>query len=120
MTAASMASIVKYLLENRITGRSAKQLLAMIFDGEPRDIEAIIREENMELRHLSREEYILLAQELIRKHTEVVQQIKTKRHGGKVKWFVGQMMRNGNGTVEASKAEAILKELLGLEIETNS
>ena len=98
----------------RITGRSAKQLLAMAFDGETRAIDIIIAEENLGLEILPWEKYLILANDLIRDNEKMVQQIKDKGQHGKLNWFVGQMMRKGGGKVEASKAEAILKEILEL------
>ena len=112
---AAMASIIENLIADRITGRTAKQLLTMVFNGESRDINTIIKAETLELVRLSRKEYLALAQCLIDEHSEMVQQIKQKGQVGKVRWFVGQMMRQGEGMVEAERAEAILKELLGLE-----
>ena len=87
----------------------------MVFGGESRDVNTVIKAENMELVRLSRKEYSALAQRLIDQHTEMVQQIKQKGHVGKVRWFVGQMMRQGEGKVEADRAEAVVRELLGLE-----
>ena len=110
----SMVNILANLHQNRITGTTAKQLLAMVFDGDERAIDIIIREEKLNLDRLSREEYILMAQTLILENGDKVHQIQQKRQMGKLKWFVGEMMKQGKGNVEASKAEAILKELLGL------
>lgn len=109
-----MASIIGNLIKGRITGRTAKQLLVMTFDGDSRDINTIIAEENLALEALPREKYLKLAQELIRENEKMVHHIKVKGHHKKVNWFVGQMMRKGEGKIEASKAEAILKEILGL------
>lgn len=107
-----MASIIDNLIALRITGRTAKQLLTMAFDGEPRDINTIIKAEKLELVPLPREEYLALGQRLIDENGEMVQQIKQKGQVGKFKWFVGQMVRKGNGKVEGARAEAILRELL--------
>ena len=110
-----MASIIENLMADRITGRTAKQLLTMVFHGESRDIDTIIKQENLELVRLPREQYLALAQRLIDEHGEIVRQITQKGQVGKVKWFVGQMMRKGEGKVEAARAEAIVRELLGVE-----
>lgn len=114
VSATSMASIIGNLIEGRITGRTAKQLLVTTFDGDSRDINTIIAEENLTLEALPREKYLELAQELIKENEKMVQQIKMKGHHKKINWFVGQMMRQGEGKIEASRAEAILKEILGL------
>ena len=115
VTPTAMAAIVGNLMADRITGRTAKQLLTMVFDGESRDINTIIKSENLELVRLSREEYLALAQSLIHENGGMVEQIKQKGQIGKLKWFVGQMMHKAEGKVEAGRAEAILRELLGLE-----
>lgn len=115
VTPAAMASIIDNLIALRITGRTAKQLLTMAFDGEPRDINTIIKAEKLELVPLPREEYLALGQRLIDENGEMVQQIKQKGQVGKLKWFVGQMVRKGNGKVEGARAEAILRELLEFE-----
>lgn len=109
-----MVDILFNLSENRITGTTAKRLLAMAFNGDRRDINTIIHEENLALQHLSREEYLAMARSLIDENNDKVKQIQQKGQMGKLKWFVGQMMRQGEGKVEAIKAEAILKELLGV------
>lgn len=109
-----MASIIGNLIDGCITGRTAKQLLVTAFDGDSRDINTIISEENLALEALPREKYLELAQDLILENETMVQQIKVKGHHKKLNWFVGQMMRKGKGKIEASKAEAILKEILSL------
>ena len=110
----TMVDILSNLSENRITGTTAKHLLAMAFNGDRRDINTIIDEDNLALQHLSRDEYLVMAQSLINENNDKVKQIQQKGQMGKLKWFVGQMMRQGEGKVEAIKAEAILKELLGV------
>lgn len=114
VSAAAMASIMKNLTQGRITGSTAKQLLIMAFDGESRDIETVIEDENLWLEVLPREEYLTLAQGLIKDNEKMVQQITVKGQHGKINWLLGQMMRKGEGKLEASKAEAILREVLGL------
>ncbi|MCJ1465217.1 hypothetical protein MMC07_003833 [Pseudocyphellaria aurata] len=114
VSAAAMASIVKHLIRGRITGSTAQQLLSMAFDGESRDIDTVIEDQNMWLEVLSREVYLTLAQDLVREHEKMVQQITVKKQHGKINWLLGQMMRKGEGKLEASKAEAVLREVLGV------
>lgn len=114
VSAAAMASIMKNLIQGRITGSTAKQLLIMAFDGEPRDIDTVIEDEKMWLEVLSREVYLTLAQDLVRGNAKMVQQITVKGQHGKINWLLGQMMRKGEGKLEASKAEAVLREVLGV------
>lgn len=110
-----MVSILQNLEEGKITGSTAKKLLAMVFDGDDRDVNTIIEQADLSLQRLSKEEYILMAQALLDKDPKKVEQIQKRKQLGKLQFFVGQMMRQGSGKVEAQKAEAVLKELLGLE-----
>lgn len=111
----SMVSILQNLNEGKITGSTAKRLLAMVFDGDKREVNTIIDQDNLSLRRLSREEYMTMAQALLDEEPKKVEQIQKGKQLGKLKFFVGQMMRRGSGRVEAPKAEAALKELLGLK-----
>ncbi|KAL4795531.1 Glutamyl-tRNA amidotransferase subunit B, mitochondrial [Aspergillus venezuelensis] len=113
VTANSLASIIDKLQRKQITGATAKQVLAMVFDGDKRPIPQLLEEENLILRPLSREEYIALAQAAIESNPQMVEQIRDKNQLGKLGWFVGQMMRMGEkGRVEAHKADAILREII--------
>jgi len=110
-----LALLLAHLLQKKITGRTAKQLLAIKFEGDEQDVAEIIDEEGLWLVPMQKEEYIALAQGLLDNNDDIVRQIKEKGRMGKLQWFVGQMMRQGEeGRVEAEKAEAALKELLGL------
>ena len=108
-------SILQNLDEGKITGSTAKKLLAMLFEGDQRGVSTIIEQEDLGLQRLSREEYVQMAQALLDKDPKKVEQIRTGRQLGKLNFFVGQMMRQGSGKVEAQKAEAVLKELLDLK-----
>jgi aspartyl-tRNA(Asn)/glutamyl-tRNA(Gln) amidotransferase subunit B len=111
--ALSLAQIIDHLQRKLITGPTAKQVLAMVFDGDSRSIPQLLEEENLLLRPLSREEYVALAEAAISENPQMVEQIRTKNQLGKLGWFVGQMMRMGEkGRVEAPKADAILRELI--------
>ncbi|KAL4940932.1 hypothetical protein BDV06DRAFT_12302 [Aspergillus oleicola] len=113
VTPGSLASIIDQLQRKRITGATAKQVLAMVFDGDQRPIPQLLEEENLILRPLSREEYIALAEAAIELNLQMVEQIRDKNQLGKLGWFVGQMMRMGEkGRVEAPKADSILRELI--------
>ncbi|KAE8161069.1 Glutamyl-tRNA amidotransferase subunit B, mitochondrial [Aspergillus tamarii] len=113
VSALSLAQIIDQVQRKRITGPTAKQVLAMVFDGDTRAIPQLLEEENLLLRPLSREEYVALAEAAISQNPQMVEQIRTKNQLGKLGWFVGQMMRMGEkGRVEAPKADAILRELI--------
>ncbi|RAK72736.1 glutamyl-tRNA(Gln) amidotransferase subunit PET112 [Aspergillus fijiensis CBS 313.89] len=109
----SLASLLDHLQRKLITGPTAKQVLALVFDGDQRSIPQLLEEENLLLRPLSREEYIALAEAAIALNPSMVEQIRQKNQLGKLGWFVGQMMRMGEkGRVEAPKADTILRELI--------
>jgi aspartyl-tRNA(Asn)/glutamyl-tRNA(Gln) amidotransferase subunit B len=111
--AESLAHLIDQLQRKRITGPTAKQVLATIFDGDRRSVSEILEEENLLLRPLSREEYVALAESVIALNPQMIEQIRSKNQLGKLGWFVGQMMRAGEkGRVEALKAEEILRELI--------
>ncbi|RAL01686.1 glutamyl-tRNA(Gln) amidotransferase subunit PET112 [Aspergillus ibericus CBS 121593] len=111
--APTLAALIDQLQRQRITGPTAKQVLAMVFDGDARPIPQLLEEENLLLRPLSREEYVALAEAAINLNPAMVEQIRQKNQLGKLGWFVGQMMRMGEkGRVEAPKADAILRELI--------
>lgn len=109
----SLALIIFHLHSSLITGTTAKRLLAMVFSGVTRDINTIIDEEDLTVKHVALDDYQTIAQGLIDGNANKVEQIR-KGQLGKVKWFVGQMMRMGQGKLDAVKAEQVLRELLGL------
>jgi aspartyl-tRNA(Asn)/glutamyl-tRNA(Gln) amidotransferase subunit B len=108
-----LAQIIDQLLRQRVTGSTAKQVLAMVFDGDHRAIPQLLEEENLVLRPLSQEEYLALAEAVISQNPQMVTQIREKNQLGKLGWFVGQMMRTGGkDRVEARRAEEVLRELI--------
>ncbi|KAF2268424.1 hypothetical protein CC78DRAFT_551294 [Lojkania enalia] len=110
-----LASIIEYLLRKQITGRTAKLLLAMKFEGDARPVGQIITDGDMMLKPLSHHEYTDMAQKLIEENPNIVKDIVEKHRHQKVKWFVGQMMSNSaEGTVEPGTAEMVLRNLLEL------
>ena len=110
-----MVSILQNLAEGKITGSTAKKILALVFNGDERDVNTIIEQDDLSLQRLSRDEYVTMAQALLDKDPQKVEQIRKGKQLGKLKFFVGLMMRQGSGKVEAQKAEAVLVELLGLK-----
>lgn len=111
--ARALADIVDHLQQKRITGSVAKQVLAMVFDGDRRPVPQLLEEDNLLLRPLSREEYVALAETVLAQRPEMVEQIRSKNQLGKMGFFLGQMMRLGEkGRVEAPKAQEILHELI--------
>ena len=110
-----LASIIAHLLRKQITGRTAKSLLLRKFEGEIRAVDQIILDEDLLLRPLSRDEYHVLAKQLLEEKEDIVRDIVEKQQLKKLKWFVGQMIsRSGEGTVEPEMAEVVLREVLKL------
>jgi aspartyl-tRNA(Asn)/glutamyl-tRNA(Gln) amidotransferase subunit B len=108
-----LAWILVHLMSGRITGTSAKQILKMVFNGDEREVGAIIQEDGLVYRTLSEDEYNQLATRVMMEHTHEVQQIRDKGQTGKLMFLVGQMMRAGEeGRVEAKKAELLLRQLI--------
>ncbi|KAL8789079.1 MAG: hypothetical protein Q9213_001342 [Squamulea squamosa] len=112
--AEDLAYIMLMLDMERITGRTAKQLLAKKFHGDARGVETIIKDENLQLVHLSEEDYVTMASKILDDNPVMVAQIKDKGQLSKLGFFMGQMMRKGGGQVVAQRAESTLKTLLGL------
>lgn len=116
VSAEQLASVITHLLRKQITGSTAKRLLSMKFDADPRPVEQIIAEEDLYLRPLTHEEYLRLAQLLVEEKATMARDIVDKQQLGKIKWFVGQMIaRSAEGTVEPATAEAVLREVLHLK-----
>lgn len=111
--ARSLAELIDQHQRNRITGPTAKEVLAMVFEGDRRPIAQLIEEENLVLRPMSRAEYVVLAQAAIEVKPDMVAQIRDKQQLGKLGFYVGQMMRMAEkGRVEAPKANEILREII--------
>lgn len=113
---AQLASVIAHLLRRQITGRTAKQLLSSLFNStDTRSVAHIVRDENLLLRPMVRDEYVALARELLDANPDMVRAVKEKGQRGKIGWFVGQMVRRGEeGRVEAGRAEEVVRELLGV------
>ncbi|KAI5301162.1 hypothetical protein KEM55_001969 [Ascosphaera atra] len=110
-----LAGIIHLQQTRQVTSSSAKQLLALLFNGKGngRTLSQIIDEENMRFVPMTREELVALAEKVIAAKPETVKQIREKGQMSKIGFFVGQMMRKGEkGRVEARAADEVLKELL--------
>ena len=114
----AVAQVLENLLAKRITGQTAKNLIAIKFRGDKRDIRVMIEEGGLTLRQMSREDYVAMARALIDANQGMAQKVR-KGQSGKLMWFVGQMMKEGKGSIEAEKAKFVLEEILsGSEEET--
>ena len=107
----SIDRILYNLVGHRITVQTAKRLLIMRADGDRRDVDDIIKQDGLELRQLAREVYVDMAQSLIAANQGMAEKIK-KGQTGKLKWFVGQMMKQGGKSVDPEQSTEVLEELL--------
>ncbi|KAL5118481.1 hypothetical protein ACEQ8H_003657 [Pleosporales sp. CAS-2024a] len=116
VAAADLASMITHLHHKTITSRSAKNILAMKFDGDRRPVRQIIEDDHLELKPLSEAEYVHLAQKLLTERPNMVKDIVEKKHDKKIMWFVGQMMAtSAEGSVEPAVAERVLREQLEVQ-----
>ena len=110
-----LASIVTHVLRKQITGRTAKRVLAMMFDGDARPVARIVADDGLLLRPLARAEYEALARALVAEKPDLVAAVVAKGHARKLQWFLGQMMaRAPDGCAEPAVAERVLHDVLGL------
>lgn len=112
----ALAQVLENLLAKRITGNTSKNLLAQKFRGDKREISTMIQEGDLTIREVSREDYVAMAKALIDANQDMAQKVR-KGQSGKLMWFVGQMMKQGKGSIEAEKAKFVLEEILGGEAE---
>ena len=92
-----------------------KTLMSIVLNGDKRPVSQIVDEQNLLLKVISDEEYDALARAIISDHQQIVQQIRLTRKASKLGFLIGQMFCRGEaGCVEASRAEATLRRLLGL------
>lgn len=108
---AKLAEILRYLLANRITGRSAKRLLELVFN-ENWNVIQVIEDEDMMIMDIPDEQYVTIAQKLLEENSAMVDAIKKKDQKGKVMWFVGQMLREMGQSAQAERAKEVICQLL--------
>jgi aspartyl-tRNA(Asn)/glutamyl-tRNA(Gln) amidotransferase subunit B len=111
VTVDSLVAILDNLLGGRITGSSAKSILSMIFNGDLRGAQQIIEEDDLAVQQLDEDVYTKAALRLIEQNPEKAQKVRNGEKG-KFQWFVGQMIRESQGKIDAKKAASALKPLL--------
>ena len=117
VSAPALSKIISLLMDRKIAGRNAKQLLQMCFNRDPRQIERIVEEESLWFREMSTAEYEELAQTVMASHGREVALIRKKKKTGKIQFLVGQMVRKAaEGRLDASHAREVLVRLLYSEI----
>lgn len=119
ITPAELAALLTHLFADTITARSAKALLAQLHTAAPaaeaaprQTVEELIDAGNYRVQPLSEEEYTRLAQEVVDSNPKMAAQVREKGETGKVMWYVGQMIRAGNGSVQPQKAQKAVEALL--------
>ncbi|KAF4624115.1 hypothetical protein G7Y89_g14055 [Cudoniella acicularis] len=110
----NLASLIHYLDTNKITGKSAKRVLAKLFEqglsGMENTTKEVIEEAGLWFHPLSNEQYEELARSVL--DMKVVEQILAGKDG-KINFLVGQMMRkDGDGKVDPQVATAVLRRLI--------
>ena len=111
ISASTLASLLQELEVGTITGHSAKSILGMVFEGDDRGIPEIIKQDRFAVQQLDEESYHRLAQAVVERFPDMADKVR-KGQKGKLQWFVGQLMRQREGKIDAQKAAAALKPLL--------
>lgn len=112
-----MASLLYYLVQKKITGKTAKSLLSTMLDSRQRgcteDITSLIEKNGLWYQAASIEIYQSLATQVLGVNEKAVNDILVKGQKGKVMYLVGQMMKlNVDGEIEPKLAEKVILELL--------
>ncbi|KIV82637.1 aspartyl/glutamyl-tRNA(Asn/Gln) amidotransferase, B subunit [Exophiala sideris] len=109
----ALAEIVWLLMNNDITGPSAKLILKRIFEGDKRSVKQIVHQENLVYSEMSSEAYQTIATEVIETFPQHVKDIVEKGKTGKIQFLMGQMMRHPRkGEMKATEAEKTLRRLI--------
>ena len=95
----------------QITTNSAKTVLARLFEGDQRNVEDIIAQDELSVRHVDAEGLNVAAKELVEKHPDMALKV-LQGQKGKFQWFVGQLIKQNQGRLDAKKAAAALEPLL--------
>ena len=109
-----LADLIHHLDNNRITGNSAKKLLASLFQmgiaDEQKEVKQMIDEEGLWFNPLSSQEYEDLARSIL--DMKVVEEILEGKEG-KINFLLGKLMRaDGEGRVDAKEATTVLRRVI--------
>lgn len=122
ITPKELADVLANEATQQITPRSAKQLLATLYNLPTTSatttrptVEDLIEDGNLRFRPLSATEYDMLAKAIMDENPQMVANVQKKGNQGKLMWFVGQMMRREGDRVEPSKAQEVFKRLLDVK-----
>lgn len=118
--AKTMGNFLAFLDDGKITGKSAKLILPVIYEGfikgkltgKHKELRELIHKMNLWYRPLGVEAYEKLASQVMEENEHVVDEILAGKLG-KVNFLLGMMMRNGpDGKVDAQIAREVLKKML--------
>jgi len=109
-----LATLINYVDTKRVTGKTAKSVLATLFDNATEDINLSVNEiltsQDLWFRPLSELEYIDLAGQVC--DEKIVKEILNGKEG-KINYLVGQMIRLADdGRVDPVEATRIMKNLI--------
>ena len=109
-----LGDLIHHIENGRITGQSAKRLLALLFHmgtaDEQKEVKKMIDEERLWFSPLSPEEYEELARSIL--DLKVVEEILGGKEG-KINFLLGKMMRaDSEGRVDAKEATAVLQRVI--------
>jgi aspartyl-tRNA(Asn)/glutamyl-tRNA(Gln) amidotransferase subunit B len=109
-----LGDLIDNIDNRRITGNSAKKILALLFKvgsaNEQKEVEQIIDEEGLWFNPLSAAEYDKLARSIL--DMKVVEEILAGKEG-KINFLLGKMMRaDGEGRVDAKEATTVLRRVI--------
>lgn len=110
-----MADLITLHIQGQLTGPSAKKLLRILVEGDAAPVIEIATRENLLFAPMTAEEYDELADLVITQHAKEADVVREggRQAQGKLKFLLGQMMRNGDrNRIEALSAESTLQRKL--------
>lgn len=112
-----MGHLIHYLEAEKITGKTAKIVLKLLFEngqmGKKMEVEEIIESEKLWLRKMEMGEYEELARAICEEEMKTVEEILGGKQG-KINFLLGKMMR---GDKEGRVQPLIAREVLGRVVE---
>ncbi|RPB20109.1 hypothetical protein L211DRAFT_792877 [Terfezia boudieri ATCC MYA-4762] len=120
VTTTHLADIISHLLLGKISGRTSKSLLPYIITTSVSssssqstiDIPTYITENSLLLLPLSSSDLINLIKKVINEFGDMYTQYRSKKLGGLRNWFVGKVVREGEGRVDARRVERVVGGVL--------
>ena len=109
-----LATLINYVDAKRVTGKTAKRILATLFDNSAKStylsVDEMINSQDLWFRPLTKLEYLDLALQVY--DEKIAEEIMNGKEG-KINYLVGQMIRLADdGTVDPVEATKIMKEVI--------